>query len=76
MIKIGLKANAAFLFEAMCGNTLGGTTGGVEHRFIVHLNEDQFFDFKKLIKHYGYSVGKSLTENNTLDYNYSCYLVK
>jgi len=76
MIKVGLKANVAFLFEALSGNTLGGTSGGFEHHSIVHLNENQFIDFKKLITQFGFSVDKSLTENNTPEYNYSCYLVK
>ncbi len=39
IIKIGLKANANFLFNEMLGDTLGGTTGGVLFKSIVFLNE-------------------------------------
>jgi hypothetical protein len=78
IIKVGLKANAAFLFKQTNGNNLGGTTGGIFHRFIIHFNNDQFEHFKKLILILGYSVDKSLVEDDGLESgcNYSCYLSK
>ena len=76
VIKIGLKANAHFLFSLMNGKTLGGTTGGIEHRAIVHLSEPQFDDFKHKIFVLGYNVSESLCVVKNADYDFSCYLVK
>lgn len=77
MKKIGLKNNALFLFEAMEGDTLGGTTGGVFHNKIIHLNKIQFDKFKKLIEFFGFCPNKSLakgTPENGVDF--SCSLEK
>lgn len=75
IIKIGLKNNALFLFQAMNGDTKGGTTGGVYHNSIIHLTKQQFEKFKDLIKTFGYCPKKSLSVCSIeKGINFSCYL--
>jgi len=81
MIKIGLKANAQWSFEAMNGNTLGGETDTSKNfRSIMHLSPEQFFDYKELLDKHGCDNIKSLTElteNQKIEYkcDYICYII-
>lgn len=76
VIKVGLKANSAFLFEQTNGNNLGGFTGGVEHSKVICLNSAQFEKFKKTIEKFGFSSEKSLVVDEMGDCDYSCYVTK
>jgi len=76
MVKIGLKANANFLFSQMGGDTLGGTTGEPYWASIIHLTEQQFGKFKTLIASFGGDVCKSITRSNANDVDYECYFTK
>lgn len=76
-IRVGLKANAHFLFSQMLGDTLGGVTGGVSFSSIVFLNERQFEKFKTLIAKFFGDIEKSLKANNsTENVDFQCYFVK
>lgn len=82
MIKIGLKANAQWSFEAMNGNTLGGETDtSRQFSSIMHLSPEQFFDYKELLDKHGFDSIKSLTElteNQKIEYkcDYICHVIK
>ncbi len=80
MIKIGLKANAVFLFGQMNGDILGGTGGGVYWNKVLHVTKEQFKKFKALIVTYGGDLNKSLTKiekNSFCDkVDYECYFIK
>lgn len=80
LIKVGLKANAAFLFPEMRGDTMGGSEGGVYWRSIVHLTTVQFAKFKKLIITFGGDLDKSLTQTLVSSFcdevDYECYFIK
>lgn len=79
-IKIGLKANANFLFAQMEGNTLGGTGGEPYWKSILHLNNTQFKKFKQVIVAFGGDVSKSLTKTEKHSFldcvDYDCYFIK
>lgn len=80
LIKVGLKANAAFLFPEMRGDTMGGSEGGVYWRSIVHLTTVQFAKFKKLIITFDGDLDKSLTKVEKHSFadavDYECYFTK
>ena len=80
MIKIGLKANANFLFSEMKGDTLGGTTGRPYWASIMHVNKEQFEKFKKLLVAFGGDIEKSLTKTDPHSFtdhvDYECYFTK
>lgn len=80
MIKIGLKSNAAFLWDQMNGDTLGGTDGGVYWRAIMHVTEQQFAKFKRVLVAFGGDLAKSLTATTKHSFrdevDYECYFVK
>lgn len=75
-IRIGLKNNASWLFEATKNQNLGGYSDGIYHNQVVVLNDIQFEKFKRIIKECGYSIERSLLENTIDDSHcdYSCYL--
>ncbi|KKN51766.1 hypothetical protein LCGC14_0619430 [marine sediment metagenome] len=79
MIKIGLKANANFLFGQMKGDTLGGSTGEPYWKSIMHVNQQQFEKFQRLIIAFGGDHSKSLSKLNGLyagQADYECYFTK
>lgn len=73
--KIGLKANAAFLFSEMKGDTEGGVEDGILWVSIMHVNQRQLKKFKKLIAAFGGCPG-CLEESNNPHVDYECYFVK
>jgi len=76
-VKVGLKANAKFLFSQMGGETLGGCGGGILYSSIVYLNGGQFDKFKSLVEQFGYDIEKSLTKiSEDKDVDFCCYLDK
>ena len=76
MIKIGLKSNAAFLFQQMQGDCLGGSLGGTCWVSILHVTNKQFNRFKATLKTFGGDVSKSLQKSDHDAIDYDCYFVK
>ena len=75
--KIGLKANANFLFTAMLGDTLGGYESKPLFRSVVILNTKQFEKFKNLIILFNGNLKKSLVKDEkNLEVDYQCYFCK
>ena len=73
---VGLKSNSAFLFALTKGENLGGLTGGIYHHSVIVFNNNQFDNFKTIIKTLGYSVEKSLVKDTMTECDFSCYLEK
>lgn len=80
MIKVGLKANAAFLFREMKGDTLGGVEDDLNWRSILHVTKQQFRKFKLLITTFGGDLKKSLSKTKAHSFtdhvDYECYFVR
>lgn len=76
IIKVGLKANAAFLFSEMGGDTLGGREGGVLYRSVMYLSISQFGKFIQLITAFGGSPDLSITRADGGDVDCECYFAK